>query len=378
MELKDRKILILHDRFLFRGGGERLALDMARGLRADIATGMWDDVQSFPRSDAPHKLIVLGRLMNVPALRYLYLLVLFLFKTGFVNEYDVVIFSGNNSIAAVNRVAKHIPKIFYCHTPVRHAYDLRAYYMSRAPWWFRPVLALLIAASRAVYQVSFRQMDVVVTNSQNTRGRLTQYLNCDAQVIYPPIRIDKFRWRGQKQYYMNVGRVDRLKRVADMVLAFQKMPDKHLIVVSGGDELERVRELARGFPNIAIKGWVTDDELYELVGNCVATLYLPINEDAGMAQLEGMAAGKPCISVNEGGMKESVIDGKTGFMIPSNYTIDDIVSAVHRMTPEMALSMKDACVATAKQFSYEVFVGKMREVVADALNNSRRWNSDVG
>ncbi len=369
MEITSKKILILHDRFLFRGGGERLVLDMARGLGADIATGMWDDVQSFPRSDVPHKLIVLGRLMNIPALRYLYLLFLFLFKTGFVKEYDVVVISGNNSIAAVNRVPKRVSKVFYCHTPVRHAYDLRDYYLSRVPGWFRPMLALLILGSRIVYQFNFRKMEVVVTNSQNTQGRLKKYLNCDAEIIYPPIRTDKFRWLGQKDYYMNVGRVDHLKRVADEVRAFQKMPEKRFIVVSGGDQLERVRELAKGHPNIEVKGWVTDEELQELIGNCIATLYLPVNEDAGMAQLEGMAAGKPCISVSEGGMKESVIDGKTGFMIPSNYSIDDIVNAVNRMTPEKALSMKDLCVETAKQFSYDVFVEKMKKVVIKSLRH---------
>lgn len=367
MEITSKKILILHDRFLFRGGGERLVLDMARGLGADIATGMWDDVQSFPRSDVPHKLIVLGKLMNVPALRYLYLFFLFLFKTGFVKEYDVVIFSGNNSIAAVNRVPKRIPKIFYCHTPVRHAYDLKSYYVSKCPRWFRPILMLLIFGSRIVYQFNLRKMDVVVTNSKNTKSRLKNYLNCDAEVIYPPIRTDRFQWIGQGDYYMNVGRVDHLKRVADMVRAFQKMPDKKLIVVSGGDQLERVKELANGYPNIEVKGWVSDEELQGLVGNCIATLYLPMNEDAGMAQLEGMSAGKPCISVNEGGMKESVIDGKTGFMIPSNYSIDDIVNAVNRMTPERAFSMKDACIETAKQFSYDVFVGKMKGVVSKFL-----------
>lgn len=367
--INGKKILILHDRFLFRGGGERLVLDLARGLDADIATGMWDDVQSFPRSDAPHRLIVLGKMMNVPALRYLYLLFLFLFKTGFVNEYDVVIFSGNNSIAAVNRVPKRIPKIFYCHTPVRHAYDLKSYYLSRCPWWFRPILMLLIFGSRIVYQFNFRKMDVVVTNSKNTQARLKKYLNCGAEVIYPPIRTDRFQWIGQKEYYMNVGRVDHLKRVADMVRAFQKMPEKKFIVVSGGDQLERVRELANGYPNIEVKGWVTDEELQTLVGNCIATLYLPVNEDAGMAQLEGMAAGKPCISVNEGGMKESVIDGKTGFMIPAQYSIDDIVNAVNRMTPEQALSMKESCIETANQFSYDVFIEKMNHVAIKSLSH---------
>jgi hypothetical protein len=35
------KILVLHDTFLYRGGGERLILMMANTLNADIASGFF-------------------------------------------------------------------------------------------------------------------------------------------------------------------------------------------------------------------------------------------------------------------------------------------------------------------------------------------------
>lgn len=368
MNYKNKKILIIHDRFMFRGGAERLVLDMACGLKADIATGFWDDEQSFPRERVPHKLYVLGKLIEIPGIRYLYLLFLFLFKTDFVKSYDVIIFSGNNCLVTANRVPKGVSKIFYCHSPVRHVYDLKDHYLSNKPWWKREILRMLIFGSKIVYNFNFRKMDLVITNSQNTRGRLLKYLNTDARVIYPPIQTNKFTWRGQKDYYLTVGRVDRLKRISDVVRAFQQMPDKKLIIPSSGDDMENVKQMARGHDNISVVGWVSDDNLQDLVGNCIATFYVPLNEDSGMAQLEGMAAGKPCISVDEGGMKESVIDDITGFMVSSDYGTEDLIEATKRMTSDKAFSMKQDCINMAQKFNYERFVEEMKEVIYDHRN----------
>ncbi len=364
------KTLIIHDRFMFRGGAERLVLDMARGLRADIATGFWDDDRSFPRSDAPANVYVLGKLVEIPGVRYLYLLFLFLFKTrSLVKKYDTIVFSGNNCLIAGLNVPKNVPKIFYSHSPVRHAYDLREYYIARASWWKKPILAFLIMGSRIVYESEIKLMDTVVTNSAVTKDRFRHYLNMDVDVIYPPIQTKKFKWIGQGDYYMTVGRVDRFKRIPDIVRAFREMPDKKLIIPSGGDDLEKVREMSEGYDNITVLGWVSDEKLFELVGNCIATMYIPINEDAGMAQLEGMSAGKPCISVDEGGMKISVIHEKTGILIPPDYSTEHIIEAVGSMTRERALSMKDDCVNMAQKFGYDRFINEMEHVIDDTRKN---------
>ncbi len=365
--MRNIKTLIIHDRFMFRGGAERLVLDMAQGLDADILTGWWSDEESFSRDEAPGRVFELGKDSKIAGWRYIKFQILFFFKTRFIRDYELVIFSGNNCLAAAFNVPKNVPKIFYSHTPVRHAYDLRDWYLQKQPWWFRPVLALLIMGSRIVYQLEIRLMDVVVTNSVITKERFKRYLNMDVNVISPPIRTDRFKWIGQKDYYMTVGRVDKFKRIPDIVKAFQRMPDKKLIIPSGGDDFEKVREMAKGYDNIEVLGWVGGKELFELVGNCISTIYIPINEDAGMAQLEGMSAGKPCISVDEGGMKVSVIDGKTGIMIPAKYTIDDIIKAVERMTPSVAMSMKDDCIAMAEKFNYERFIDEIKDTIENVM-----------
>ncbi len=360
---KYNKILIIHDRFMFRGGAERLILVMARGLGADIATGFWSAEESFPKSEVPHKLYVLGHASQTSGWRYLKFQWLFYFKAKFIKNYDVVIFSGNNCLSAAHHVRPGVKKIFYCHTPVRHAYDLRDYYLSHMPWWKRLVFRPLTYLSKLVYNYGFRQMDVVIANSKNVQQRIKRYLKADSTIIYPPIQIDKFKWLGQQDYYLSFARVDRLKRVGDIVRAFQRMPDKKLIVCSGGDDLENIKQLANGYKNIIVKGWVSDDELKRLAGHCIASLYIPINEDFGMTPLESMSAGKPCIGVDEGGLKETIIDGQTGKFIPADYTLDDIIQAVNWLTPQRALTMRQACERQAAEFSVEKFIQHIQKII---------------
>ncbi|MEW6701838.1 MAG: glycosyltransferase, partial [Bacteroidota bacterium] len=92
---------------------------------------------------------------------------------------------------------------------------------------------------------------------------------------------------------------------------------------------------------------------------CLAGIYIPINEDFGITQLEIMSAGKPVIGVKEGGLLETIIDGETGVMIKSNPTVEDLIDAVKGLTPEKALEMKENCIEHAKKFSSKIFFDKI-------------------
>jgi glycosyltransferase involved in cell wall biosynthesis len=230
-----------------------------------------------------------------------------------------------------------------------------------------------------IYWLGLKMMNITIANSENIKNRLWKFSHQKTDyIIYPPIDIDKFKNQepvrrsdngslasegGQNDYFLSTGRVERLKRIPDIISAFQKMPDKKLIVASGGPDLEKIKQMAVGYDNIKIVGWVSDEELKNYIGNCLATIYIPIDEDFGMTPLESMSAGKPCIGVAEGGLLETIIDEKTGKFIPAKYTIDDIVTAVNWLTQEKCLAMKQDCEGQSKKFSKEIFVEKMKEVV---------------
>lgn len=61
--------------------------------------------------------------------------------------------------------------------------------------------------------------------------------------------------------------------------------------------------------------WIKDRELAELYSRSKVVICLSNNEPFGLIPLEAMACGVPVIALNEGGYKETVIDGRTGFLI---------------------------------------------------------------
>jgi len=206
-------------------------------------------------------------------------------------------------------------------------------------------------------------MDLIVSNSQNVTHRLGRYMQLDSVIVPPPVRTADYSWHGQEGFYLSTARVDRLKRVETIVEAFLGMPDKRLVVVSGGSELERVRAMAADSPNIEVRGWVSPEALRQLTGTCLATIYIPRDEDFGISPVESMAAGKPVIGVAEGGLLETVLENKTGILIQANPRPGDVVQAVTAMTPELALSMRQACETRAAKFDETTFKTKMSSLI---------------
>jgi glycosyltransferase involved in cell wall biosynthesis len=59
---------------------------------------------------------------------------------------------------------------------------------------------------------------------------------------------------------------------------------------------------------------ISDKKLLSLYQNCQA-LICPQIEDFGLTPIEAQACGKPVIAFNQGGLTETVIDGKTGISL---------------------------------------------------------------
>lgn len=153
----------------------------------------------------------------------------------------------------------------------------------------------------------------------------------------------------------------KIKRVDLIVSAFKKMPDKKLIVASGGSELEHLQHLASNAPNITFTGWIDHEELVRLMGNAIATIYMPKDEDFGISPVESMAAGKPVIGVNEGGVMETVMDGETGTLIAAK--VGKIVREVDALNPKSAAAMQKKCETVAQKFNTDFFLSRLTQQV---------------
>ena len=192
------KIAILHDAFLYRGGGERLVTLMAKSLGADLISGFFSEGSFDPRElGFDGRMIALGKPIFAKGIRHEVLRYRFENKTKFLSEYDTVILSGN-CLDAVRNIPKSTRKIYYCHTPPRYIFDLREVYMKKVPKLFHRVVHFFLDRKAEEYKSQLAQMDLIITNSKNVQKRLKEFTGYDSEIIYPPTDLEKFKMKNSK------------------------------------------------------------------------------------------------------------------------------------------------------------------------------------
>lgn len=356
-------IIILHDYFESLEGGGRLSSLLAQQLDGTLGFGFARQAHPFLHNISPTKLYSLNAYSSIPLWRQFKLSRAFAKKTAFLANYHTVIYSGFYTPLAVthHKVGRNI---LYCHTPPRFIYDQRDFYLQQLPSWQRPVLQAFIDYLQPRYETAIQRMDHIIANSNNVKTRIQQFLKQTAVVIYPPCEVEKYLWLGQEDYYLSTARLDPLKQVDKIIQAFLQLPDKKLIVASGGTELKRLQQIANRAPNIHFTNWVSDAQLQQLIGHAIATIYVAQAEDFGMSPVESMAAGKPVIGLAEGGLLETIIHEKTGLLLKSPLQVEELCTAVEKLTPEYSLAMRTHCEQQAQQFNLSHFMEQMRIVLS--------------
>lgn len=363
---EDKKGILLYDYLFSRGGAEKLSLSIVNNFSGtDFCVALKDEklFSSETMGQAFESTYVLAKYTGRKGWKTLKTMLTFVLSKVFRKNYDWAIYSGEYAPMAILRNRKRAKKnILYCHTIPRAPYDLNEFKSSHMGPLTATAFHLLCGLIKVLYEPSIKRMDIVVANSENVRGRIKKYLGIDSHVINPPVDIDRFKWLGFGDYYLSTARLEPAKRVDLIVKAFMRMPDKQLVVASGGSQYEELVKLADGFDNIRFLGWTNDEELYDTVGNCIATIYIPMDEDFGMSPVESMAAGKPVIGVAEGGLLETIVDGETGVFIES-VSPQGVMKAVCEMTEARSLSFRHAAEQRARLYSEQQFLAKLQAVI---------------
>ena len=357
--MKNSDTVILHDAFAFKGGGERLVYLLCRDLEADLAFG-YRNKKTFNLDELSNNLINLESESKLPAWRTIKRLHTFRNKTKFLYRYKNVIYTGQNSSLAVSNHSEG-KNIYYCFTPPRSMYDLKESHMASQTPLERLRHVLYNTFYQPLYENSIRKMDVILADSKNVQNRIHKFLGLESTVLYPPCDVDKFNWMGQEDYYLSTARLTSYKRVDIIIQAFIKLPEKRIIIASTGPDEKKLKQLAEGFDNIQFTGDINDSELKNLIGNAIATIYIPIDEDFGMSPVESMAAGKPVIGSGEGGLLETVIHGETGWLSSPNISVEELVQMLDAANPKLARSMRFSCEKQATGFRTELFINKIKD-----------------
>ena len=109
---------------------------------------------------------------------------------------------------------------------------------------------------------------------------------------------------------------DLVVRALPSVLA--RCPDARYVLVGEGDDLPRVRELARGLGvghALVCAGRVPDEALPAWYNACDLFVMPSRGEGFGIVFLEALACGRPVIAGDRDGARDAVLDGRLGRMV---------------------------------------------------------------
>lgn len=355
---------LLYDFMQVAGGAERLTLTLAKHIPDVrlVVNRVYSDAMPLMSSN---EVVVtqLGNRFTRWMARIPEAIFNFRFRMRFPATVNAVIYSGFYAPLAVNFQNSGL-RVYYCHTIPRFAYDLYPEARASFHWTIRWLFDCFVKLLRSQYEASIAKMDVILVNSENIQERLRRFLGVNGYVVHPPVATTDFKWLKDDGYYLSVARLVPNKRVDVIVQAFLEMPERRLVVVSGGPELDRLKLIAQSARNIEFVGWQSEACLRRWIGNAHATIYMPVDEDFGLSPVESMSAGKPVIGVAEGGLLETVLHGKTGWLIEGPPSPAKVQNAVQMLEGIMDESTRRHCELRAQQFDERVFASAVKGYIS--------------
>lgn len=218
----------------------------------------------------------------------------------------------------------------------------------------------------------------LVAISESTAGDLeTRGFSRGAiRVVFPGIDHDRFRPdpatpRFPEPTAAYVGRLRRYKGLDVVLRALGRVAADgtplQLKVAGRGDDAARLARVARRCgvaERVEFLGFLNEGEKVDLLRRAWVHVYPSPKEGWGIANLEAAACGTPCLASDSPGLRESVRDGETGFLVPHT----DASAWAARLgeicaDPQLRERLGHGGVAFAARFSWERAAGEMEEIL---------------
>ena len=355
------RIAVVHDYFTQMGGAEKVAEELMRMLpQATLhSTVALPDRMPPGLADLP---VVTTWMQDLPKIRKYYRLYFLFYPFGVrslkLSNFDLVISSSSGYAKGVH-TSRDAVHVCYCHTPMRWVWNFDNY-SQREDMGLMKRLALkgLIRWLRLWDEDAARQPDHFIANSQAVAARILHAYGRHAEVIHPPIDLDRFRSSTERgDYYLVLARLVSYKRI-DLAVQACTLLGRRLLVIGDGPDRERLAGLAG--PTVSFLGRLSDEEVEYHASRCRALLF-PGEEDFGMAPLEIAAAGRPTIAYRAGGAVETIVEGVTGMFFDQQEP-ESLATAIEQF--EQVEWSGQALRRHAEKFGVDVFQARISAFLA--------------
>lgn len=291
------KVAVIHDWLVTYGGAERV---LAQLLQLWPEADVYSIVDFFPENQ---RHLLLNKPVNTSFIQKMplakkhyrhYLPLMPLAVEQFdLSAYDVVI-SSSHAVAKGVLTGPDQLHICYCYTPMRYAWDLQHQYLQQSGLQrgIKSMLTRYMLHKMRLWDMrTANGVDEFIAISHYISRRIHKVYRRESTVIYPNVDTESFipiEVKNKDDFYLTASRMVPYKKIDLIVEAFNGMPDKQLVVIGDGPDMEKIRRIAQ--KNTLLLGYQEQDVLLSYMQRARAFVFAS-EEDFGIVPVEAQACG---------------------------------------------------------------------------------------
>jgi glycosyltransferase involved in cell wall biosynthesis len=191
-----------------------------------------------------------------------------------------------------------------------------------------PPIALYVFLSESLIPLLYRNTRFVVVSNSTRDEMLRRGLKPgNVSIVYNAVDHSKYKplpqARSEEPLIGYVGRIKRYKRVDVLLRALkivrESIPGVRLRVAGSGDHLDALKDLAGRLglrDRVDFMGFVTEEQKIEMLRQVRVVANPSSKEGWGVTVIEANACGTPVVASNVPGLRDAVVDGETGLLVP--------------------------------------------------------------
>ncbi len=217
------------------------------------------------------------------------------------------------------------PHVAMVMTPPRSLWDKELNARgSKLKFIYKPISTILNTYMRIWDWTTSKRVDYWTANSKFIARKIYKTYRQEAEVLYPGVeeryfkrssprkrKLIKEKYNLPEKFVLVVSRLYDHKRV-DWAINSCKQANKNLVIVGEGPDRGYLEKIADKDERIHFLGFVKDDMDVKTMYELSDVLVFCGLEDFGLVPVEAMASGTPVLGFGDGGLLETVIEGKTG------------------------------------------------------------------
>ena len=253
-----------------------------------------------------------------------------------LNGFDCVhLTSGDGSLALLEHIPEMVPVHLHLLEPHRGLHeDVLHRGLDGTPKRSLGLTRAILSRSRrrdisAIRDLSLRSNSSISGNSSYTAGRISEVYGVRSGVLLPSVVSDEFPENAgerepesvgelEGEYVVSLGRASWVKGAWETI-SMLSGSGVALAHVGGGDE-DDLRKLEGHAKSMGVGLWcaprLSSPELASLYRGALAVVSMAHGEPFGLTPIEAQSVGTPALFVDEGGFRETIVDGVSGRLLP--------------------------------------------------------------